>query len=452
MPSLDLSLRRRVINAGVWRLAGYAISQVIRFGSNLLMTRLLVPEMFGVMAIAMLVIVGLAMFSDVGLKLNVIQSRRGDDSTFLNTAWVIQILRGLTLWGIAVCIALLLYLANFLGLVPKDSVYANQSLPYVIAILSVIAIIGGFQSTKLFEASRALSLGVVTKIEVVAQIAGLLCMLGWAFVDRSIWALVAGNACSVIATVVLSHTWLPGVTNRWQWDASAAHEIIHFGKWILISSILGFFVNSGDRLMLGGLVSPNLLGVYVIAYTIFNSVAQIVSRMIGDIAYPALSEVIRDRPADLKATYYRFFTAIASFIYFCSGFLMLAGHSLIVLLYDPRYEQAGWMLQILAAALLTVPFQITDNCFLALGFSRLFSHLIAIRVFALFFLAPLGFHFFGMPGAVFGIVISYFSNIPTMIFFMIKHNLFDFRKELLLLSAGVAGMVLAEGFNLCVRR
>jgi hypothetical protein len=57
-----------------------------------------------------------------------------------------------------------------------------------------------------------------------------------------------------------------------------------------------------------------------------------------------------------------------------------------------------------------------------------------------------------MPGAVFGIVISYFSNIPTMIFFMIKHNLFDFRKELLLLSAGVAGMVLAEGFNLCVRR
>src|SRR5262249_41516180 len=91
------SLRRRVLKAGRWTLAGYGIGLGFRFGSSLLLTRLLVPEMFGVMAIATTVMVGLAMFSDVGLKPNVVQSKRGGDAVFLNTAWMIQILRGVML-------------------------------------------------------------------------------------------------------------------------------------------------------------------------------------------------------------------------------------------------------------------------------------------------------------------------------------------------------------------
>ena len=94
-----------MLAAGAWSLAGYAVSQVIRFGSNLIMTRLLVPEMFGVMAIATIVMVGLAMFSDLGLRQSIVQSRRGDDPAFLNTAWALQILRGLVLWAIALAIA-----------------------------------------------------------------------------------------------------------------------------------------------------------------------------------------------------------------------------------------------------------------------------------------------------------------------------------------------------------
>ena len=98
MPIPDrISLKKRVLTAGVWSLAGYGLSAAIRFGTNLLMTRLLVPEMFGVMSIATVVMVGLAMFSDVGLRQNVIQSKRGSESAFLNTAWIIQIFRGIVL-------------------------------------------------------------------------------------------------------------------------------------------------------------------------------------------------------------------------------------------------------------------------------------------------------------------------------------------------------------------
>src|SRR4030081_2887241 len=106
------SLNHRVLNAGMWSLAGFALSLIIRLGSNLLMTRLLVPEMFGVMAIASTVMVGLAMFSDLGLKENIVQSTRGNEPTYLNTAWVIQILRGVLIWGVALSLCLVILVAG----------------------------------------------------------------------------------------------------------------------------------------------------------------------------------------------------------------------------------------------------------------------------------------------------------------------------------------------------
>src|SRR5262249_20873731 len=155
-----------------------------------------------------------------------------------------------------------------------------------------------------FEASRNISLGTITKIELAAQIVGLLCMLGWASIDRSIWALVAGTISAVMAITVMSHIWLPGTPNRWHWDQSAAQEIAHFGKWILMSSTLGFFISNGDRLLLGGFVNPTVLGLYVIAFGIYSAIEGGVTKMISDIMFPALSEIIRERPADLKISYY----------------------------------------------------------------------------------------------------------------------------------------------------
>src|SRR5258705_1820423 len=141
------ALHARVLRAGGWTVTGFALSQAIRFGANLVMTRLLVPEMFGVMAIATMLMYGLALFSDVGLRLSVVQSRRGREAAFLDTAWTMQIARGFVIWAAALAVALTFVLLP--ASVPPGSVYADPSLPYVIAILSVWAVIAGFESTKI---------------------------------------------------------------------------------------------------------------------------------------------------------------------------------------------------------------------------------------------------------------------------------------------------------------
>jgi O-antigen/teichoic acid export membrane protein len=427
------------MKAGVWSIAGYGVNLVIRFGTNLLMTRVLAPEMFGVMAVASMVMVGLIMFSDIGLRQNVIQSPRGSDPSFLNTAWSMQIVRGLFLWAFAAGIGLTILVAQRTRFVLPDSVYTASSLPFVIVAMSVTAIISGFDSTKLLEASRDLSLSQVTKIDLASQVSGLLVMVAWLVYDRSIWVLVAGSIGATATRTVLSHAWLTGTSNRWSWEKPAVREIFHFGKWLFLSSVLGFFAINGDRLLLGGAVSASELGVYVIAFLIYSSADQILSKIIVDVIFPALSEVARERRHDLKAIYYKSHTFVAGFSYFCAGILFVSAPNLIAFLYDARYAQAGWVLQVLALALLTVPFRMATECFLAMGMPQLLSTSIAIRLVTLFVACPIAAHFFGFPGAVWAIVLSHFSWVPLQLIYKVLYKLFDLRKEIIALSFILVG-------------
>ena len=121
---------------------------------------------------------------------------------------------------------------------------------------------------------------------------------------------------------------------------------------------------------------------------------------------------------------------------------MTSGGSFVLLVYDRRYQQAGWMLEILAVALLTVPFRLATQSFLALGVPHLLSAVISIRLVTLFVLAPVGFYSFGILGALWGIVLSHFAYLPMIILYNVRHKIFDMRTELYLLPLiGVGAVV-----------
>ena len=110
------TFKARVLQAGGWIVAGFVLGQALRFAGNLVMTRLLVPEMFGVMALATMVMYGLALFSDLGLRQAIVQSRRGREAAFLNTAWALQIARGFAVWGGALVLSMILIFAKDMGI------------------------------------------------------------------------------------------------------------------------------------------------------------------------------------------------------------------------------------------------------------------------------------------------------------------------------------------------
>ena len=95
------SLKSLALRGSVWTVGTQLANNAMRLAGNMILTRLLFPEAFGLMLLVGVFTAGLQMFTDLGINQNIVQSERGDDPTFLNTAWTISVLRGVVLWLLA---------------------------------------------------------------------------------------------------------------------------------------------------------------------------------------------------------------------------------------------------------------------------------------------------------------------------------------------------------------
>jgi len=93
------------MRSSAFTIVGFGTQQAIRFGSNLILARLLFPEAFGTMALVTVLLVGLSMLSDLGIQPAIQSSKRGDDPDFLNTAWTLNMIRALMLFILACALA-----------------------------------------------------------------------------------------------------------------------------------------------------------------------------------------------------------------------------------------------------------------------------------------------------------------------------------------------------------
>lgn len=449
MPPIDLSpslsLRRRAISAGVWNLGALVASQAIRLGGNLVMARLLMPEIFGVMIIATTVSVVLHLLSDVGLRQNIIQSPRGDDPVFLNTAWTVQILRGVVLFASTLLIAGFTWFAQVINLWSANSTYAAPELPLVLAFTGFTAIIFGFQSTKLDLAVRAFQQKKVVLLDFASQLAGLLVMLGIGYFTRSVWSLVIAGLVSAMVGTVIGHLWFQGPPNRLQWDRSALEELVVFGRWILLSSAVGVLAMYGDRLWFGGSMSATELGVYSIAVLILGTLQTAVLRLVGAVALPAFSEASRSNDtARLRVLYYRFRLIFDLALLFVCGLFLTVSPLIVGGLYDERYAAAGTMMAILSLSFFTLRYTVAHQVWLALGLTKYQAMDNIIRIVSLWVLLPLLLAIGGVKYAIWGVALHTFPTLVLIVYVNRQVGLFDLKRELVVLPMLAVGALCGE--------
>ena len=147
-------LRAKAMRGSGWTIAGFGTGQVLRLGSNLILTRMLLPEAFGLMALAQVFLQGLDMLSDIGVGPSIVQNKRGGDQEFLATAWTMQIIRGFFLFLIMCGLSY-----------PVSRMYGEPVLFPILIWIGLAAAIKGFQSIGLATASRKMALGRVTIID-----------------------------------------------------------------------------------------------------------------------------------------------------------------------------------------------------------------------------------------------------------------------------------------------
>ena len=68
------SLSRRFVKSSMWNGMNMVLGMVLRLGGNLILTRLLLPDAFGLMAFATMVIVGATLLADIGVQISVMRN------------------------------------------------------------------------------------------------------------------------------------------------------------------------------------------------------------------------------------------------------------------------------------------------------------------------------------------------------------------------------------------
>lgn len=420
---------------------------VLRLASTILMTRLLVPADFGVVAVAMTVPTTLELLSDIGIRSNVIRKAGDMPTEFVLTAWTLQLTRSVALWSLSMIVVALLVLLQHYHVFEAPSIYADPQLPGLLTLANAVLLMNGITSINIFLRQRAIDVRPLVTRNILSKVVTLAVMISWAYYSPNAYALMMGVVTGGIFMAVSSHFLIPGDRMRWLWDPVHAKDLLARTKWLALSTAVGLVLVQGDRIILGFLGSASEVGLYSIAKGLIEAAQGLPKLLQQRLTLPVLSEVHRTRPHDARRAYYRFRQPFDAFVFTLAGILAVCGQTIVHILYDPRYAAAGPILQILALAMVAMPFGMINLSFLSTGKFRAFA-LNTIALSTGFIVAILfGFWFAGWMGAIWGLALYAWPANLILLARARLHGWISFRREISMLPFLPLGAAAGFGIN-----
>jgi len=275
----DLSVQ--VILGSSWEFANRAGYHIITLLKVLILARLLAPEDFGLFGIILLVMEGLRAFSHTGFKRALIQQKE-DIQPYLNTAWTIELLRGLVLG------ALLFLCAPLIA-----AFFAEARAVPLMRVMAISVVLRGTRNIGIVYFRKELEIRKRFLYRTGSNIVGLIVSVIIAYEFRSVWALVWGAVSKMGTRMVLSYGLHP--YRPWpELSRKAASEMFSFGRWVLGSSMLRFLLRFGDDAVVGRILGSASLGFYQMAWRIANLPATQIGHVVQTVTFPAYSKLQDD--------------------------------------------------------------------------------------------------------------------------------------------------------------
>jgi O-antigen/teichoic acid export membrane protein len=340
-----------------WTIGSYGIVTGLRIAQSIVLARFLAPELFGIMLIVNTLRIGIELMSDLGIGQNVVYSKNANDPEFYNTAWTLQLIRGMILWA---CLSA--------AAIPIARLYQSEILVFVIPISGFAIVVSGLSSISRSLLQKRLQIVRVNMFEVITTFLAFVVQIAMVYLSRTVWSLVYGGLTGTIIYAVGSYFLIPGVGQKVHLSKRYVIEIMHFGKWIFLSSIVYFLSINFDKLYLGRAVPLNLFGVYGIARAISDLLGNLIARLGNYVLFPFIvshSQMprvdLREQLAPLRAR----FLLLAAL-----GFsLFVATADLAIrIFYDQRYQAASWMLPVLTVgSWFSILANVSESTLLGLG-------------------------------------------------------------------------------------
>jgi len=440
------TLKARALKGGVVALSGFGAAQAIRLASNLVMTRLLAPDAFGLMGVTLALQLWIAMMSDLGLDASIVRSKNGEDPRFLSTARSLQLARSLLIAVILAAVGLALPSLAANGAFRDESVYADPRLPIFFFCLAGSVAISGFNAMRIALHNRKLDLAPVIRLELGSQVFSVAVMIAAALAGAGVYSLAVGAIAASIAKCVGSFFFLEGPPARFSFDREHFREIFTYGKWLLIASTFGFLVQRGDQLIFGWLLNLDAFALYSIATIWIISARTVVETVQRRVVHPIFAELHRDRPRDLTRNYRRL---RLSFEAACLGVflgIVLFADLAISILYTDAYHGVARYLKLLAPMMLLLPYRLLSAVTLTGGDSKRFTWITVLPGLALFIGTPLVYAAHGADAAIVYAVLTPMTAQPFNWKFAAKFVKIDYARESVMMIIAILAAALLLKF------
>lgn len=421
----------RLLTQASWIMGAWGFGQVLRIATSVVLTRLLAPELFGIMLIVNTVRTGVALLLDVGISQSVISNKHADEKDFYDTAWTLQL---------AQCTALTIVCT--VAAFPIAALYDTPILTWVLPAASLAFLIAGAGSTGRYLVQRRLQLKRLSIFDTCTLLISSAVQILLAWLTPTVWALVLGNLFATAASTVGSYFLVPQVRHRPFISRVYARQIFSFGKWIILSSAVVYLAGNLDRLYLAQAIPLALLGVYGIARSLSDMLTSLVVTLGNWLIFPSVAASgftrveLRQRLSRIRGA------SLCAGALGISFFAAFSG-SIVEFVYDERYHAAGAMLPLLSLGVwFTILCTLSESVLLGIGRPAYGAIANGSKLAWLCVGLPLGVAWFGLTGAIAVLVVGEAVRYIVLVFYKIREGLSFIGQDVLVTLLGICAFLL----------
>jgi len=274
-------LKQTAVRGVFWTGSGTVGRQLVQVTTSLILARLLTPDVFGLLGMAMVFIEIAQLFVDFGLGLAVLQTRQASEILLSSCFWLSS--------GAAVVAALLVF-----GAAPAIAeVYGEPRITMLMPFLSLNLVLAGVSAIPSSLLQREMRFAALAKITFASAIVSSAIAVALAATGFGVWSLViqplVGTSMMCICLFAASK-WLP----RWEFSWASLRGVIRFSSGILGTTLLNYSMRNSDNFLVGRFIGADALGYYTMAYRLMLFPLGQVSNAIGKVAFPILVQLQND--------------------------------------------------------------------------------------------------------------------------------------------------------------
>jgi O-antigen/teichoic acid export membrane protein len=386
----------RMVKGVAWTVGIFGLSQSFRILSSIILTRLLSPELFGILIIVYTLQNGIELLSDVGFAQNIILNKNAEDPKFYNTVWSLRLLRGLLL--LPCCIA---------AATPVAHLYHAPIVAWILPFVGLYFLIAGLASLSIVFLQRRLETAKLNIFQFTVEAITTVSQIVYAYFSPTVWALVFGGLFAAAANTIGSYLLAPDLRHKLYVSKKYAKQIFSLGKWLFVSSSIFFLSYSFDNLYFGKVVPIELLGVYGLARTIAETVSALVGRVNNMVIVPFFASHSELPRADLRRQMKSIRATFLLVAAFGLSILVVFADLLVRVMYDHRYQDAGWMLSVmLIGKWFSTVCYINDATLIGFSKPSYGAYSFGLKFIALLLGLPPAFASYGIIGAIIFVAVS----------------------------------------------